>query len=105
MACGAPFRDVAIGSGAGTALCDSPAGSGFGVSSTEECLPYVQGGIERNSSKVRTRGLQHFQPVSKVSFSAPVLQSDVKRQARRHLFVLRERLEALDGTHSPLLDL
>lgn len=27
------------------------------------CLPVVHGGIERNSSKVRTRGLQHFQPV------------------------------------------
>lgn len=27
-----------------------------------ECTPVVQGGIERNSSKVRTRGLQHFQP-------------------------------------------
>lgn len=30
--------------------------------SVVECLPVVQGGIERNSSKVRTRGLQHFQP-------------------------------------------
>ena len=35
-----------------------------GVSSTAECLPVVQGGMERNSSKVRTRGLQHFQPIS-----------------------------------------
>lgn len=26
------------------------------------CLPVVQGWMERNSSKVRTRGLQHFQP-------------------------------------------
>jgi hypothetical protein len=26
------------------------------------CLPVVHGGMERNSSKVRTRGLQHFQP-------------------------------------------
>lgn len=33
------------------------------MSSTVECLPVVQGGIVRNSSKVRTRGLQHFQPV------------------------------------------
>lgn len=31
-------------------------------SSTVECLPVVQGGISRNSSKVRNRGLQHFQP-------------------------------------------
>lgn len=37
-------------------------GSGAGVSSTSECLPVVQGVIVRNSSKVRTRGLQHFQP-------------------------------------------
>ena len=38
-------------------------GASFGVSSTVECLPVVQGGMVRNSSKVRTRGLQHFQPV------------------------------------------
>jgi len=38
-------------------------GSGAGVSSTVECLPVVQGGMDRNSSKVSTRGLQHFQPV------------------------------------------
>jgi hypothetical protein len=37
-------------------------GSGTGVSSTSECVPVVQGSIARNSSKVRTRGLQHFQP-------------------------------------------
>lgn len=37
-------------------------GVGAGVSSTVECLPVVQGGMERNSSKVRTRDLQHFQP-------------------------------------------
>ena len=34
----------------------------FGGRSVVECLPVVQGGMERNSSKVRTRGLQHFQP-------------------------------------------
>jgi hypothetical protein len=34
------------------------------------CLPVVHGGMERNSSKVRTRGLQHFQPDKDyVSFS------------------------------------
>jgi hypothetical protein len=38
------------------------AGAGAGVSSTVEWCPVVQGGMERNSSKVRTRGLQHFQP-------------------------------------------
>lgn len=31
---------------------------GLGVSSTVVCLPTVQGVIVRNSSKVRTRGLQ-----------------------------------------------
>lgn len=39
-------------------------GSGLGVSSTSECFPFVQGSIARNSSKVRTRGLQHSQPAS-----------------------------------------
>ena len=34
----------------------------MGVSSTVECLPVVQGEIIRNSSKVRTRGLQHLHP-------------------------------------------
>jgi hypothetical protein len=43
-------------------------GSGWNFSivggrSVVECLPTVQGWIERNSSKVKTRGLQHFQPV------------------------------------------
>lgn len=37
-------------------------GSGTGVSSMSVWVPVVQGGMERNSSKVRTRGLQHFQP-------------------------------------------
>lgn len=37
-------------------------GAGVGVSSTVECFPVVQGGISRNSSKVKTRGLQHFHP-------------------------------------------
>src|ERR1700722_2848232 len=43
-------------------------GSGWDFSRTGgrsvvECLPVVQGGMDRNSSNVRTRGLQHFQPV------------------------------------------
>ena len=42
-------------------------GSGAGVSSTVECFPVVHGGMARNSSKVKTRGLQHFQP-GEVSF-------------------------------------
>jgi hypothetical protein len=48
-------KDERIGASAGF-------GAGAGGSSTVLCLPVVQGGIERNSSKVRTRGLQHFQP-------------------------------------------
>ena len=44
-------------------------GSGTGVSSTVECLPVVHGGMERNSSKVKTRGLQHFQPETSASES------------------------------------
>lgn len=47
------------GSGGGSATLG---GSGAGVSSTVECLPVVHGGMARNSSKVKTRGLQHFQP-------------------------------------------
>lgn len=35
-------------------------GAGVGVSSTVECLPVVHGGSVRNSSNVRTRGLQHL---------------------------------------------
>lgn len=34
----------------------------LGVSSSVECLPVVHGGMVKNSSNVRTRGLQHFQP-------------------------------------------
>lgn len=37
-----------------------------GGRSVVECLPVVHGGIERNSSKVKTRGLQHFQPAQAV---------------------------------------
>lgn len=55
----ADFTRVGAGT-SGTFVC----GGGAGVSSTAECLPLVQGGMERNSSKVRTRGLQHFQPIS-----------------------------------------
>lgn len=40
-----------------------------GVSSTVECLPVVHGGMFRNSSNVRTRGLQHFHPVRLVSLA------------------------------------
>ena len=42
-------------------------GASTGVSSISVCVPVVQGGIARNSSNVRTRGLQHFQPANKKS--------------------------------------
>lgn len=51
------------GTGAGASFAGTSF-SGAGVSSTVECLPVVQGEISRNSSNVRTRGLQHFQPSS-----------------------------------------
>jgi hypothetical protein len=49
-------------------------GSGWDFSraggrSVVECLPVVQGGMDRNSSKVRTRGLQHFQPIQVVTYA------------------------------------
>jgi hypothetical protein len=63
------------GAGAGSDSCSDPrltevplgtsgvsTFSGTGVSSTSECFPFVQGSIARNSSKVKTRVLQHFQP-------------------------------------------
>jgi hypothetical protein len=69
----APFVDTEIGfggAGAGRLSFEgADCGAGAGVSSTVECLPVVQGGISRNSSKVRTRGLQHFQPAAQVNIS------------------------------------
>jgi hypothetical protein len=53
---------AALGCGGGAAGAASSAG-GAGESSIVECLPVVHGGIDMNSSKVRTRGLQHFQPM------------------------------------------
>jgi hypothetical protein len=62
-----PFVATTMGFGAAGAgrLSTDGGGTGTGVvvSSTVECLPVVHGGIERNSLKVRTRGLQHVQPV------------------------------------------
>ena len=61
---------LAVGLGAGgldESSCASLEGTGsrFRLSSTVECLPVVHGGIDRNSSNVKTRGLQHFQPESR----------------------------------------
>jgi hypothetical protein len=49
---------ASVGASAGAAF-----GSSAGVSSTLLCLPVVQGGMVMNSSKVKTRGLQHFHPI------------------------------------------
>lgn len=58
------------GKGRGRASSEGAGGgAGAGVSSTVECFPVVQGGISRNSSNVKTRGLQHFQPSSSKSIS------------------------------------
>jgi len=55
---------VAVGCAVGVAFASGVASSagGAGESSIVECLPVVHGGIDMNSSNVRTRGLQHFQP-------------------------------------------
>ena len=63
-ASGVPF-EIVTEEGEGARSFDSAdlvTGSEGGVSSTVECFPRVHGGIARNSSKVRTRGLQQFQP-------------------------------------------
>ena len=106
--------EVLAGSGVGAAesVAAEP-GSGWDFSraggrSVVECLPVVQGGIERNSSKVRTRGLQHFQPVqlSTCMFidlgDSLCLCKDVR--AETYLSVLHGRLAGRDGIYSLLLD-
>ena len=50
----------------------------------------------RNSSKVSTRGLQHFQPDSIVSFIDELVRVRMK-WARRHLSALHEIPEDRDG--------
>ncbi len=63
----------------------SAIGVGFstGASSTSECFPVVHGGMDRNSSKVSTRGLQHFHPVVDV-VSAFLVTSVRYRLSRTH---------------------
>ena len=56
---------VIVGFGGG-GTCETSDGGGeasWGLSLTVVCLPVVHGGIERNSSNVRHRGLQQFQPM------------------------------------------
>ena len=58
------LSDTSIGLGGGINVSSVVGFGGAGVSSTVECLPVVHGGMDKNSSKVRTRGLQQFQPAS-----------------------------------------
>ena len=84
-----------FGTGAGSGSIGASLGAGTGVSSTVECLPVVQGGITRNSSNVRTRGLQHFQPIGAL---LAYLHSDRQmKKACEHLSALHERWAVPDG--------
>lgn len=75
LACGtATGAREASGAGVGVLETSVAASEGsvcffsrVGGMSVVECLPVVQGVMERNSSKVKTRGLQHFQPGSIIS--------------------------------------
>jgi hypothetical protein len=89
-------------------------GSGWDFStaggrSVVECLPVVQGGIDRNSSKVRTRGLQHFQPVQFSTCMFIELEKTLyfRRggQAQTYLSALHGRLVGQGGIDSLLLGL
>ena len=55
----AEFVDMGFGFGPLSSILTC-LGGGAGVSSTVECFPVVHGGISRNSSKVKTLGLQHL---------------------------------------------
>lgn len=74
--------------------------SDFGVSSTVECLPIVHGGIERNSSNARTRGLQHCQPTA-LSQLAVEMKDGVR--GPRHLSGLRGTLAVRNESYNLLL--
>ena len=104
--CGAACAVGRRGAGAGSDSCSDPrstwlplgtsgalAGSGAGVSSTSECLPVVQGSMVRNSSKVSTRGLQHFQPAT----SQPLQRAMYSWSCCAHLSALHGRRACLDG--------
>ena len=73
-------------------------GSGAGVSSTSECLPVVQGSMARNSSNVRTRGLQHFQPGMTFSTNPDYCSTEAMRT---HLSAPHGRRVGRDGRHTP----
>lgn len=98
---GSPF-EIATGFGGGAMFSDSTgfaAGFGAGVSSTVECFPVVHGGIERNSSKVKTRGLQQFQP-GDISQHVDHFERDLERVSG-HLSALHGILVDRGGKRSP----
>lgn len=76
--------DFFCSAGVGAMTSSALEGSGTGVSSTVECLPVVHGGIERNSSKVKTRGLQHFQP-EKLAVSRGRNVAEASGKIRSHI--------------------
>jgi hypothetical protein len=69
------FFSTGAGGASAVLMC-----SGAGVSSTVECLPVVHGAMSRNSSKVRTRGLQHFQP-GKLAVSQ---RAEIRKKLKYH---------------------
>lgn len=88
---------------------------GVGVSSTVECFPVVQGGMSRNSSNVRTRRLQHFQPDEITPVSLEYANTDVSqlcfwpgafdwKTTGTDLFVPHGISAGLDGRHTAHLD-
>lgn len=61
------FGAMVVGLFDGTGGSGDGFGCSIGVSSIVECIPVVHGGMAKNSSNVRTRGLQHFHPECLVS--------------------------------------
>ena len=76
------------------------AGSDLDVSSTVECLPVVHGGMARNSSNVKTLGLQHFQPVCIESANASLVVGAMKGRPDTFLPFIGKRV-VQDDRRSP----
>jgi hypothetical protein len=64
--------------------------SRVGGISVVECLPVVHGGMARNSSKVKTLGLQHFHPCD-MSVYEITRNYTVDGKSSTNPFALRER--------------
>lgn len=72
-----------------------------GGRSVVECLPTVQAGMARNSSNVRTRGLQHFQPLLTSQYKIQYKTRTVEINAQAYLSVLRGISAGQDGNGIP----